>query len=119
MAKEEFSDGFDGLANDLERYLDGSEKAIEALVVGAKELVDDLKKLTKPYSKITKPTYTHLVDSVTFRRSDKDVLVGWSKYYGPMLEHGTVKMLPQPMIKPVYERNKEKYYQLMLKTLGL
>jgi len=118
MAKDDFSGGFDELTKDLEKYMAMSDKAPEALIEGAKALVEDLMKLPKPISKINKPGYTHLINSFTFRRSDKEVEVGWGKYYGPMLERGTVRALSQPMIRPVWDRNKEKYQSIMIKTLG-
>lgn len=73
-------------------------------------------KLPKPYSKITSANYTHLVDSFSYKRTKIDVIVGWGKYYGPMVEDGTKKMKAQPHLRPEFERNKNKYYQKMIQN---
>ena len=70
-------------------------------------------------SKIRKANYTHLIDSFSLRKKSNEVEVGWGKYYGPMLEHGTVKMNAQPHLNPVWDRNKEKYYKKMITLLSL
>ena len=48
-----------------------------------------------------------------------EVEVGWGKYYGPMVEHGTEKMDANPHVYPLWDKNKEKYYKTMLTKLGL
>ncbi len=73
-------------------------------------------KLPKPYSKIRSPDYTHLIDSFAYERTKTDVEVGWGKYYGPMVEDGTMKMKAHPHLHPTFERNKTKYYQKMLQN---
>lgn len=45
--------------------------------------------------------------------------VGWGKYYGPMLEHGTKKMSAKAHLKPLFEQNKERYYKKMIAALDL
>lgn len=50
---------------------------------------------------------------------DKDIDVGWGKYYGPMLEHGTKKMSAKAHLKPLFEQNKERYYKKMIAALDL
>ena len=57
--------GFDELSKELESYIQKAEKPLEILEVGAKELVKDLKKLTKPISQIKKSGYTHLIENFT------------------------------------------------------
>lgn len=93
------------------------EKALDAVEIGAREFVDDLKKLPKPRSKIHSPGYTHLISTFALERSGKEIKVGWGKYYGPMVEHGTKKMASQAHLKPLFQQNKEKYYKKMAETI--
>ena len=46
-----------------------------------------------------------------------NIKVGWGKYYGPMLEHGTRKMAVRAHLKPLFEQNKEKYYKKMTECI--
>ena len=59
---------------------------------------------------------THLVRTFSnkINRARKEIEVGWGKYYGPMVEHGTVKMRSREHLKPLYERNADKYSKLMM-----
>lgn len=111
---ENLYDGFIMLAYELEEYLKEAEKRTEILEVGAKEFVIDLKKLPKPISKIKKTGYTHIITTFSYRTRNNEVEVGWGKYYGPMLEYGTVKMSPRGHLNILWIRNKEKYYNKML-----
>lgn len=111
--------GFEVLSQIVSQYIQATEDGNKALVAGAKEFVKDLRKLPKPISEIKKSGYTHLIRSFTYEEQDKEVVVGWGKYYGRMIEYGTVKMNAQPHFGPVFERNKEKYYKTMLSTLGI
>lgn len=95
------------------------ENPTEVLVVGVKEFVNDLLKLTKPLSQVRKSGYTHLIDSFAYRVKKDEVEAGWGKYYGPMVERGTSKMNEQPHLYPLFDKNKEKYYKSMLTKLGL
>ena len=111
--------GIDELTKDLEEYLKGVDNVQEVLEVGAKEFTNDLLKLPKPKSRIRKSGYTHLIDSFSFRKAkNNEIEVGWGKYYGRMVEKGTMKMNAQPHLNPTWEQNKEKYYTLMLRKLG-
>lgn len=103
----------------LEKYIDGAGNAVDILEVGAKEFVNDLLKLPKPISKIRKSGYTHLIKCFAYKKKSKEVEAGWGKYYGPMLEHGTVKMNAQEHLYPVWDRNKEKYYKKMLTKMKI
>lgn len=107
-------DGFEAMSEILEKYIDGASNAVDILEVGAKEFVNDLLKLPKPISKIRKSGYTHLIKCFAYKKKNKEVEVGWGKYYGPMLEHGTTKMNAQEHLYPVWDRNKEKYYKKCL-----
>ncbi len=109
--------GFQDLENVLEDYIKKVEKPIKILEVGAREFVKDLLKLTKPMSKIRKSGYVHLISSFAYRVKKNEVEAGWGKYYGPMIEHGTIKMSEQPHLNPVWNKNKEKYYDKMLNEL--
>lgn len=111
--------GFEAMTEILEKYIKGAENAVNVLELGAKEFVNDLLKLTKPISKIRKPGYTHLINCFAYKKKSKEVEAGWGKYYGPMLEHGTVKMDAHEHLYPVWDRNKEKYYKTMFTKLGI
>lgn len=111
--------GFQDLANILENYIEKSENTIEILREGAKEFTNDLLKLSKPMSEIKKTGYTHLVKTFSYREKNKEIEVGWGKYYGPMLEYGTKKMKSRAHIYPLWNKNKEKYYKAMLTKLGM
>ena len=112
-------DGFQDLADIIEYYAKGANNFIDVLEVGAKEFVNDLLKLPKPMSKIKKAGYTHLIRSFAYKKRKNEVEVGWGKYYGPMVEHGTEKMDENPHVYPLWDKNKEKYYKTMLTKLGL
>ena len=79
--------------------------------------MNDLLRLPKPRSQITKAGYTHIVSTFASERTDSGIKVGWGKYYGPMLEHGTRKMAARAHLKPLFERNKEKYYKKMTESI--
>lgn len=112
-------DGFQDLADIIQYYAKGAENAMEGIEEGAKQFVNDLLKLPKPISKIRKAGYTHLINSFAYRNNKKEIEVGWGKYYGPMVEHGTVNMDANPHVYPLWDRNREKYYKTMLTKLGI
>ena len=103
----------------MQEYIKNIENPTKILLVGVEEFVKDLSKLTKPMSQIKKSGYTHLIDSFAYRVKKDEVEAGWGKYYGPMIERGTTKMNKQPHLYPLWNKNKEKYYKLMLAELGL
>lgn len=111
--------GFQDLSDIIKKYDKNTDNVIDVLENGANEFVNDLLKLPKPISKIKKAGYTHLVNSFTHKKKKKEIEVGWGKYYGPMVEHGTEKMDENPHIYPLWNKNKEKYYKIMLTKLGL
>lgn len=120
MSKEVYGySGFEAMSEILEKYIDGAGNAVDVLETGAKEFVGDLLKLPKPISKIRKSGYTHLIKCFAYKKKSKEVEAGWGKYYGPMLEHGTVKMNAQEHLYPVWDRNKEKYYKKMLTKMKI
>lgn len=105
--------GFEILQNQLSEIIKNVEKPTKILEVGAKEFVKDLSKLPRPISEIRKSAYTHLIDTFAFQTQKKEVAVGWGKYYGFMVENGTIKMNARAHLNPLWERNKNKYYNLM------
>lgn len=120
-----FLGGIDDLADELAEILKQTdENQIEkTLEIGAEELAKDVSRLPKPRSQISTSGYTHLLDTVSTWKADLEsgtkVRVGWKKYYGPILEHGSSKMAARPHLKPIWNRNKNKYQEKMIKYLKL
>ena len=106
--REEFS-GLEELTKMLEEYSVSEEKVMDVLEDVANAYVKDVRKLPRPRSQISKPGYTHLLDTVTSKRNKSEIEVGWGKYYGPMVENGTRKMRGAPHLKPTFD--KEKYFR--------
>lgn len=94
-----------------------ADNVVEVLQAGADEFISDLKKLPSPRSRISKGGYTHLLDSFASRQEGQDVLVGWGKYYGPMVEGGTKKMAARPHFKRTWRQNEKRYYHKMTDRL--
>ena len=115
--EDEGFNSFEELLKNYSSKVDNS-KVDKALEVGAKEFVNDLMKLPKPISEINKSGYTHLIRSFAYEIKKHQAVVGWGKYYGPMVENGTRKMRAQPHLKPTFNSNKNKYYRAMINTLG-
>ncbi len=113
----EIYNGFQDLMEELENAIQKAEKPADIIEVGVKEFVNDLKKLTKPISQIHKSGYTHLINTFSYRKKGKEFEVGWGKYYGPMVENGTVRMTGRSHLRPCFEKNKEKYYNKMIKEI--
>lgn len=111
-------DGFDELSKIIENYANETKNVVDVLEDGVKEFVTDLLKLPKPISKIKKAGYTHLINTFSYKRKKDEVEVGWGKYYGPIVEKGSIKMSAQPHMYPLWDKNKEKYYKKMLSELG-
>ena len=109
--------GFDDLAKMLKQYEVTEEETMQALEAGAKEFVSDVRKLPKPRSQVRVSGYAHLIDTVTYKRNRNELEVGWGKYYGPMVEHGTMRMKGTPHIKTTFERNKGKYFKTIKNRL--
>ena len=109
--------GFDEFENLLKEFEVNDTKVMLALETGAKMLVEDVRKLPRPRSDMNGSGYTHLIDTISFKKRGKEVETGWGKYYGPMVERGTKKMRRNSHLVPMFERNKGKYYEAMLRTL--
>ena len=105
------SEGFDDLEKLLQDFAKKTEDPMKLIEPIAKELVKDTKKLSSPRSKMSGAGYTHLLDTIAYKTKKDEIEVGWGKYYGPMLEHGTTKMSARSHLKPTFERNKDKYYK--------
>lgn len=110
---DEFRSGFDELSEILKGYELTDEKVLKALEEGAEQFTRDVQRLPKPRSRIRKSGHEHMLDTVTYKRTEKDVEAGWMKYYGLMVERGTVKMRGVPHMKPTFDRNKVKYETTM------
>ena len=109
--------GFDELSDLLEQYQVTEESSLDAMEEGAKLLAQDIQRLPKPRSRISKAGHTHLLDTVTYRRNAGNVEVGWGKFYGFFLENGTKKMRAQAHIRPTFTQNKDRYMQAITKKL--
>lgn len=116
---EFYDTGFQDFEQMIKDYADkvSPDQALDAIEAGAEEFVNDLRKLPRPRSKINKAGYTHLVTTFSKRREDEKIDVGWGKYYGPMVENGTRKMAARAHLKPLFNQNKEKYYQKMTERI--
>lgn len=107
-------DGFDSLFEQLEKYAGNADNYLDAVESGAEKLVQDIRSLPRPRSQCS---HTHLLDTVSHKIENNEIVVGWGKYYGPMLEHGTKKMRKQMHIRPTFENNREKYYRIIQQKL--
>lgn len=121
MSEAEFyTDGFDELEKLLNEYSKktSQENILNVMEKGAAALVRDMMALPKPRSDIRKAGYTHLLDTMSYRRNRGEIEVGWGKYYGPMVERGTHRAPKgSPHVRPTFERNKGTYNNLMIKEL--
>ena len=108
--------GFEELQQELSKYIRAAENSNEILLAGAETFLKDLNKLSKPMSQIRKSGYTHLIDSfaIDLQSHSQEIVVGWGKYYGRMVERGTEKMYASAHMYPLWERNEERYYKIML-----
>lgn len=114
MDAEIFDAGFDELEKLLAEIEKKADNVIPILEVGVKEFVNDVRRQPRPRSQIAKGGYTHLLDTVTYKVRRDEIETGWGKYYGPMVEKGTVKMRARSHMLPAFERNKERYYKKMI-----
>lgn len=116
---EIYTDGFDEFSKMLGEFKKRTEvkNVTKVLEIGARQLVEDVRALPRPRSQINTPGYTHLLDTMTYKVEGEEVEVGWGKYYGPMVENGTMKMKGTEHLRPTFNRNKEKYYKNMQKAI--
>lgn len=101
----------------IEQYEVSDNQVMDALELEAKVIVQELRKLPRPRSKIRKAGYTHLIDTMCYRRKKREIEVGWGKYYGPMIENGTVKMHGTPHLRPYLKTNEEKIIEKVVSKL--
>ena len=108
-------EAIDNLASKLEKMIKKASDPQKILEKGADAFVKDVRKLPKPFSKIHKSGYTHLIHTIDYVRArGTEVEVGSkTKYYLRFLEPGTYKMGAKPFLRPQYERNKQKYIDIM------
>ena len=114
---EAMMDGFEKLQDILKKYEISDEKVLNAMEHGAKEMCMDMRKLPKPRSNVRKAGYTHLLDTFTYERKRGEVEVRWGKYYGPMVENGTVRAKASPHMKPYFKANQNKIYNSIVNKL--
>lgn len=117
--------GFDEFDDELQKYMDKADDAAVSAVlkVGAEEFRTDLLRLPSPRSSLNIAGHTHLVDTFAIRQEKNDWLVGWGKYYGPIVEHGwhgagrfhKSSHGAIPHFKPTFAQNRDRYYQDMKK----
>lgn len=112
-----YDTGLDDLEKQLMDFVKTIDNPLEILQVGAKALVDDVRRLPRPRSSMTGAGYTHLLDTVTHKIAGDEVEAGWGKYYGPMAERGTKRMSGTPHLAPAFNANKEKYYKKMMQKV--
>ena len=107
-------EGFGDLTRMLSEWTKKASEESAAAVVGAaaEAFVRDVRALPAPRSALG-GAHTHLLDTVTAQRDGKDYLVGWGKYYGPMVERGTRSMQAQPHLLPTWRKNERKYLAIM------
>ena len=74
--------------------------------------------LIKPITENTDELVTEITEN-DLEKKEKEVVIGWSKYYGRMVERGTEKMYARAHMYPLWEQNEEKYYKIMLEKAGL
>lgn len=84
MSKEvDFYDsGFGEFEKMMKEYAEkvSEEKALDAIEAGAQEFVNDLLRLPRPRSRITKAGYTHIIGTFALERTESNIKVGWGKY---------------------------------------
>lgn len=122
-------EGFSEMQDMLSDYLDemDDQGISDTLKVGAEDFKDDLLKLPSPRSRINSAGHSHMLDTFAVKAEDTGWLVGWGKYYGPILEHGwngagrNHKSSHSAIshFKPTFNSNKEKYYKDMISKLNL
>lgn len=120
--------GFLDLEEELSGYLDkvSNQGVSDILKIGADEFRDDLLRLPSPRSKINSSGHSHLLDTFATKAEDTGWLVGWGKYYGPIIEHGwngagrnhKSSHSAIPHFKPTFNSNREKYYKDMIEQFN-
>lgn len=116
---ELYEDGYSEFSDLLKEFeaKTGKENVLKVLEIGAREFVKDVRALPRPRSRVRTPGYTHLLDTVTYQRSKDEVLAGWGKYYGPMVDRGTVRAKAVSHMNPTFEKNKGQYFKKMQNAL--
>ena len=114
-----YSAGMNEFQKIIQEYQEKFEQSrIEAAMMdGAEQLARDVRALPKPRSQIRSldtPSTGHRFGQ---KRKNGEVEVGWGKYYGPMVEAGTLKMNAQPHLRGLFKKDSNKYYNLILQRL--
>lgn len=118
MSAKVLDDGYQYMDEITQNALKAMDSAslVEILKAGADELVKDVRALPQPRSNRT--GYTHMLDSVTGQEESPKYLVGWGRYYGPIVEAGhksrSGKMVPaRAHLRKTYKDHMEKYQKAM------
>ena len=118
MSAKVLDDGYQYMDEITQNALKAMDPAslVEILKAGADELVKDVRALPKPRSNRT--GYTHMLDSVTGQAEAPKYLVGWGRYYGPIVEAGhksrSGKKVPaRAHLRKTYKDHMEKYQKAM------
>jgi HK97 gp10 family phage protein len=117
--RDNFTVGFEGIGkqlSDLISKIDNKEDAIESV---ANDFASDIRRMPRPRSKCRSRGYTHLIDTVSYRKKGDVFQVGWGKYYGHMVESGTFRMNGSPHMRPTWQQNREKYIDSLKRKFGL
>lgn len=120
---EAAQESFDELVKQLgELSKKASPKETKAILMsGATMMKNDANRLPYPISKIRSAGYSHMVNTFQAEESshhDTEIEVGWGKYYGPMVEHGTRLQHEQAHLIPLWNRNKERYFNAMAEAFN-
>lgn len=117
MSAETLTRGMDMFLEELQEYADmmTDDKIADVLMVGGEALAEDVRKLPKPRRVASRAA--HMLDSVRAEKKAPKVEVGWGLYYGMFVEHGTTKMSAQPHLIPTWNKNQERYSNLMVQKL--
>ena len=116
MAMTIFTEGLEQINDQLQRAANAAKNGAEAVRPAAEAFVADVHALPRPRGQMG-AGHTHMLDSVAGKPEGKGYLVGWGQYYGRFVEHGTSKMGAQPHLIPTWEKNEDKYMQLIQEQL--
>lgn len=120
MADDSDFYGFLELGDALKEFIEVAGRVMDEEEKIAQEFVEDLLKLPSPRSDIAKSGYTHLIDTFSYKREEKEVTVGWGKFYGPILEEGATFMRQSyPHLNPLWQKNSKKYIENFKKRTNL
>lgn len=123
--KENLRYGFEELEKEINDILKNVENIQDILTEGAKEYVNDLSRLPRPYSKLKRIRSSHMLDVMGYRKADNnEVEVGAGVYWLRFVELGTQPSSKRkwstpsnPFMRRTWDKNKEKYYKKMINKI--